>query len=117
MSTSGAIEFRYFSPVAGRVVPRFGTDSFIGASRGPKGFTVNSHVVVAVPAAEVARYPKEYRNCLTRGDLVSRTKSDFEAFQSERRQKSERGATSSTEQPPKQAGSKKGGSKGPANPQ
>jgi len=74
------MSFRYYSPVEGRVVPRFGTQTFIGASRSPSGFVINTVAVIAIPESEVAKFPKEYRNAISRGDLVAKTKADHDAF-------------------------------------
>lgn len=84
MSTKAPVEFRYFSPAKGRVVPRYGAGSFIGASRGPKGFTVNTEAVVAIPVTETNRFHKEYRKAVELKDLVERTKKDWEAWQEKR---------------------------------
>ena len=117
MTNVTEMKFRYFSPVEGRVVQRFGSDSYIGASRGPKGYTINLDAVVAIPEAELAARPKSWRNLLKRGDLRERTREEYEAFQKKRQAKSEairaarkKPPTQSTDKKqPKPKGSKKSG--------
>ena len=89
MSNVTQMQFRYFSPVEGRVVQRFGTDAYIGASRGPKGFAVNPDAVVAIPVTEITPRLKTWRNLVSRGDLVERTEQDFVAWQGERKRRTE----------------------------
>lgn len=75
------IKFRYFSPVDGHVVARFGTGSNIGASRGPNGFVINPDMVVPIPVSEIQRYTKEYSDALRNNELVERSQEDFEMQQ------------------------------------
>ncbi len=91
---SQAQQMRYFSPVAGRVVERFGSGGTkIGATRTDKGYVINLDAVVAIPLAETKRYIKEYRNLLRdRGygpDLIERTKRDYDAWLAKRKAKAE----------------------------
>ena len=41
------MDFKYFSSVQGRAVQRYGTDSYIGATKTPKGFVWDVDRVVA----------------------------------------------------------------------
>ena len=82
-------EFVYYSPNKGRVVARFGSSTFIGASRGPKGFRVDPNAVVAIPANEARIHLVSYRNAIRHKDLVERTKGHYDAYQAARTAKSE----------------------------
>lgn len=75
------IELRYFSCVPGSAVPRWGSASFIGATRSGQGFVWNSDAVVAVPVADTARYRREYGRALRDGQLKERTREDFDKWQ------------------------------------
>lgn len=75
------MEFRYFSSVKGAAVPRFGSTSFIGAARTPRGFAWNLDAVVAVPVEEVNRYLREYNRVLRSDALRERKVVDFEQWQ------------------------------------
>lgn len=78
------VEFRYFSPVKGRAVARFGTDAVIGARRTPTGYEWNEDAIVPIPADEVRRHTREYSNALkgsprTGPHLRERTREEYEA--------------------------------------
>lgn len=84
-------DFRYFSPVRGHAVPRFGVKGqFLGAQRTEKGFEWNEEAVVALPVAELRRYLREYNRILkpSRGvpGLVERTEADYKRWQEKQRQ-------------------------------
>ncbi len=73
-------EFRYFSSVQGRVVPRYGTDTFIGVKRTPSGWEWDEERVVAIPAAECSRFGREYQNAVRLKALKKRTREDYDAY-------------------------------------
>jgi hypothetical protein len=79
MSAKTEPEFRYFRSVEGYVVPRYGTQSFIGVQRDRAvGWRWDTADVFAIPIADCKRYAREYRRALTTGALVEVTKADFE---------------------------------------
>ncbi len=82
------IEFRYFSPVEGHAVARFGTGSTIGASRSPSGFVINPDAVVPIPKDEVARYAKEYADAIRHGELLEKKQADYDAFKAKQAERS-----------------------------
>ncbi len=73
-------EFRYFSSVQGRVVPRYGTDTFIGVKRTSSGWGWDEERVVAIPAAECSRFGREYQNAVRLRALKVRTREDYDAY-------------------------------------
>ena len=76
------ITFRYFRSVAGMVVPRYGTVSFIGAMRDKvQGWVWDTDLVVRIPEFETTRYLREYRRALADGALVECSQADFEALE------------------------------------
>ena len=75
-------EFRYFSPVAGAVVPRYGSQSFIGVRRDPEqGWVWDLDAIVPVPTSQVDQYQREYRRALADGHLNEHTLAEYEASQ------------------------------------
>lgn len=73
--------YRYFSCVPGRVAHRFGSRSFIGATRGKDGYEWNEDEIVPIPLNEIRRYLREY-NRLLRGPrpaLIERTEKEYKA--------------------------------------
>ena len=88
MAEAKPTTFEYYSPAKGRVVARYGSASFIGASRGPKGFRVDHTVVVAIPENEARIHLASYRNALRHGDLIERSKEDYDAYLKARLEKS-----------------------------
>lgn len=73
-------KMHYFRPVAGRAACRFGTTTFIGATRSPNGFVINTDVVVAISDTEVAPHRKSYANYIKHGDLKKATAADYTAY-------------------------------------
>lgn len=84
-----AEQMHYFRPVEGRAARRYGTDAFIGATRSPKGFVINTEVVVAISDTEIAPNRKAYSNYLRHGDLQKATKAEYDEYQAARKKKSE----------------------------
>ena len=72
--------FHYFRAVQGKAVPRYGSGSFIGATRGKKGFTINPKVVVAIPRKEFLPYQKAYRSALRHKSLAKATDAEYSAY-------------------------------------
>ena len=77
---------RYFSAKADRLVTRYGTNTYIGASVTAKAgekpvITSNEKVVVAISDAEFAKYGREYLRLEREGSLIKRTQADFDAMQ------------------------------------
>lgn len=86
MSDAPQMLFHYFR--AGRgVVARYGTDAFIGATRGPKGFVVNPDAVVAIPETELRVHRKSYASDVRLGALKRATAAEYQAYQDRRRTK------------------------------
>ena len=78
------ITFKFFRSVEGKVVPRYGTATFIGALRDNKqGWVWDTTTVVRVPEYEVTRYMREYRRALADGALVECSSADYDAQQTE----------------------------------
>jgi hypothetical protein len=76
------IIFRYFKSVEGRVVPRYGTTTFIGVQRDQKvGWVWDTSAITRVPEYETTRYGKEYRRALSDGSMVECSKADFDALE------------------------------------
>lgn len=71
--------FKYFSSVFGKVVPRFGTDVYIGCKRTNTGFEWDEKKVVCIPESEIVRYHREYTRVIKEGSIVKRTKTDYDA--------------------------------------
>jgi len=73
--------YRFFSCVPGKVARRWGTQSMIGAVRGADGYEWNPDDVVAISAAELRRYRREYNRLLAGPEpaLIERTRADYEA--------------------------------------
>lgn len=73
--------FRKFRSIPGRVVPRYGTDTFIGcvrtrevdaSGRVSHGFEWHDRVVL-IPDVEVRRYNRSYLSALRNKDLIEVT--------------------------------------------
>ncbi len=77
-------EMHYFRPVEGRVCRRYGGDSFIGATRSPKGFQINTDVVVAITDRELTPYRKDYASYIRHGDLKRSNQKEYDAYQAAR---------------------------------
>ena len=78
------IIFKFFRSVEGKVVPRYGTATFIGVLRDNKqGWVWDTATVVRVPEYEVTRYMREYRRALADGALVECSSADYDAQQTE----------------------------------
>lgn len=80
-----ADELRYFSPVKGKVVRRYGTKGVIGAVLTKTGYEWDEEAVVAIPITSIRPYLKEYNRALkgVRGggpSLIERTKADFDRY-------------------------------------
>lgn len=76
------ILFRYFRSVEGKVVPRYGTATYIGVQRDQKqGWIWDTSAIILVPEYETTRYLKEYRRALADGALVECSRADFEALE------------------------------------
>jgi hypothetical protein len=71
-------QFRYFRSVEGKVVGRFGKDSYIGVRRTKEGWDWNTEDVFAIPTEECRRYVREYKRALKSGALIEVTKKDFD---------------------------------------
>lgn len=81
---------RYFSsnPAHGGVVSRFGTgggsraNTMIGARRDPRDprRLIFTDEVVAIPAAEYARFRREYDKAVRNQSLLPRTAEDYRAY-------------------------------------
>lgn len=90
-------KFRYFSPMPGCAVARYGTGAHIGATRTPTGFVIDPEAVVAIPESEVLMYSKEYVDAVRHSELRERKQEDFDAQQArvieqEKREAAERQA-------------------------
>lgn len=73
-------KMHYFRAVEGHAARRFGSEAFIGCSRGPKGFTWNTDVVVAIPETEMLPYRKDYNSYVRHGDLKRATEVEYKAW-------------------------------------
>lgn len=71
----------YYGPVAGRVVERYGTGTFIGAQKTKTKFVQNLAVVVRIPTAEHEKYASSYAQAVRHGDLVERSEADYDNSQ------------------------------------
>lgn len=82
MSNAAAPEFHYVSCVPGRLVTRFGTGSYIGATvdlkTGEQNYDPNE--VVAIPLVEWLTYVREYGRLVRAGDLIKRTKAELDSW-------------------------------------
>lgn len=76
------MEMRFFSSVQGRAFMRRGKGVYIGCKQKPKatGFVWDTDVVVAIPQSEVDLNLRDYNAAVRRGDLVKRTKAEFDKF-------------------------------------
>ncbi len=83
-------KMHYFRPVEGHACRRFGSESFIGCTRGPKGYTWNTDVVVAISDTEMMPYRKDYTSYLRHGDLKRATKSEYEEWLAKRKAATEK---------------------------
>lgn len=83
-------KMHYFSAEPGRAFRRPGTQSYIGAKRGPDGFVINPDVVVPIPRAEYLKSVRDFTAAVRRGDLHERTSQDYEAWQSKRAAENDR---------------------------
>lgn len=99
----------YVKPVPGFVVSRFGTASKtsnnvpIGHTRAPEGgpFVADVDAVMMIPAAEYARFRREYEAAIKNGELLRATAEDFGAQrkkQAEAEKKAEEEAAAAQEQ-------------------
>ncbi len=84
-----ADKMHYFRSVKGHAARRCGTETFIGCVRGPKGFTWNTDVVVAIPDLEMMPYRKDYASYVRHGDLMRATEADYKAWLDKRKAASE----------------------------
>lgn len=100
------IDFQYFSCVKGHVVPRYGTDVYIGVNRTAGGWEWDEDRVVAIPVTECAQYKREYLRAVREGSLIQREKKDHTAYLKTQEQQQE-----VSEKPVEKAKDKKGGSK------
>lgn len=73
--------YSYYGPVAGRVVERYGTGTFIGALKTKTKFVQDLAIVVRVPADEHEKHSRSYAQAVHHGDLVERTEADYDAYQ------------------------------------
>lgn len=83
---------RYFSPVAGHKVNRFGTATTT-SNNAPFGYTAHpetgvltwdEQAVLMISAAEADRFPREYDRLVRDGALIEKTEADFTAYQKAR---------------------------------
>lgn len=81
---TGKPQLHYFKSVNG-VTARYGTDSYIGARRGPKGFVVNRDAVVVIPHAEFRQHRKAYGNALRNKDIERVDEAAYDAYQAKRK--------------------------------
>lgn len=77
------IEFRYFKSVEGHIVPRYGTQTYIGARIDKAEGWVWTEDVKRIPTTEVTRYLREYNRALKDGAIVEVKRSDYDAQQVE----------------------------------
>lgn len=77
------MKFRYFSPMPGCAVARYGTPVHIGATRTPTGFVINPDEIAAVPEREVNMYAKEYMDAVRNKELRERTEEEFNLQQAQ----------------------------------
>ncbi len=78
-------QMHYFRSVKGHAARRYGSEAFIGCSRGPKGFTWNTDVVVAITDTEMMPYRKDYASYIRHGDLKRATEAEYDAWQATRK--------------------------------
>ena len=83
-------KMHYFRAIEGHACRRFGSEAFIGCARGPKGFTWNTDVVVAITDKELAPYRKDYNSYLRHGDLKRATKADYDKWIAKRKDAGEK---------------------------
>lgn len=82
-------KMHYFKAVQGRACPRYGSDTFIGCRRGPKGYVWNLDAVVAITDRELAPNRKAYSSHVRLGDLARATKTDYDKFLGARKKQGE----------------------------
>lgn len=72
----------FLSCVEGHLVRRYGTPArnHIGVAFTKDGPKFDTNEIVALTAAEAAKYRREYRNALRAGSLRERTAEDFDAY-------------------------------------
>ena len=78
-------KYRYFSASPRRLVPRYGTKSFIGAIRTKTGFEIDPTAIVPIPVLEIranlSAYAKMLKDAPRRGKaLIERTRADYEEY-------------------------------------
>ena len=102
-----AEKMHYFSPMPGRAFRRPGSEQFIGASRSPTGFKINPDAVVPISELEMRPYRKDYDQAVRLGDLKRRTKADYDAWLTLRKQRSEKAGADRKKEKAKDAKKKK----------
>jgi hypothetical protein len=80
MKKQEKIKFEYYSSVEGHVVPRYGTDVYIGAKRVPGGWDWNTDAVVPIPEREYTLYGREYARGVKEGGIIKRTEADYKKY-------------------------------------
>lgn len=96
MGTTQPPKFKYYSPMPGCAVARYGTGAHIGATRTPTGFVIDTESVVAIPETEVAMYSKEYSDAVRNEELRERTEADYQAQQQRVEEEEKRDAEART---------------------
>lgn len=83
----------FVSCVEGQLCTRYGSRTYIGAERDPKTNEIHwfPDRIVAIPAAEHARFRKAYNRIVADGDVKVRSQADWDA-QCARETKAERKA-------------------------
>ncbi len=82
-------KMHYFRAVEGHAARRMGSEAFIGCARGPKGYTWNVDVVVAITDTEMMPYRKDYSSYVRHGDLLRATEEEYKAWLAQRTAASE----------------------------
>lgn len=77
--------YRYFSAMPGRVAPRYGTRSFIGAIKTKTGFVVNPEEIVPIALKEIRPNLAAYNRMLKRTPrlgpcLRERTRDEYVSY-------------------------------------
>ena len=73
-------KYIYVKPVEGRVVPRYGTGSFIGHSYSAGvGYVIHDGEITALPEIHYKRYGKEYNRAIRDGSLVQVSQDEYDA--------------------------------------
>lgn len=88
-----AEKMHYFKSVEGHACRRYGSETFIGCTRGPKGYSWNTNVVVAIPETEMKPYRKDYTSCVRLGDLLRVDAAAYDEWLSKRKAASEAAAS------------------------